>query len=136
MHEHPGLKHRIDERIGRRDSVLRDPFSPDGSFSDVHGHAPLPIESEHIVRLRIGALHPGRSDRHSLNNQSDHWRLFLQQPPDRVNRDMPFDYIAFQQRDVALPEPGWHPVLRMHRIQLRLRDVIVFDLEAVISQVT
>ena len=37
---------------------------------------------------------------------------------------------------MALPELGRHPVLRVYRVQLRVRDIIFFDLEAILSQVT
>lgn len=45
---------------------------------------------------------------------------------------MPFDYIALQERYVALPKLRWHTVFRVYRIQLRVRDILFLDLEAIL----
>ena len=49
---------------------------------------------------------------------------------------MAFDYVALQERYVTLPELRGYAVLRVYRIQLRVRDIIFFDLEAILLQVT
>lgn len=82
--------------------------------------------------MRIAALHSGRANRHSLDSQPDNRRLFLQQPPDCVHRDVPFDYIALHERYVTLPEPRWHIVIGVYCVQLRVQDIIFFDLEAIL----
>ena len=79
----------------------------------------------------IGAFHSRGSDRHSLDNQSGNRRFFFQQPSNRIHRDVPFDYVALQERYVALPELRRHTVLRVHRIQLDIRHINFFDLEAI-----
>ena len=49
---------------------------------------------------------------------------------------MPFDYVPPHQRYVTLPELRGYAVLRVYRIQLRVRNIILFDLEAILLQVT
>ena len=45
---------------------------------------------------------------------------------------MPFDYIALHERYVTLPEPRWHTVIGVYCVQLRVQDIIFFDLEAIL----
>ncbi len=45
---------------------------------------------------------------------------------------MPFDYIALYECKVTLPELNRYAVLRVYRIQLRVRDIIFVDLEAML----
>ena len=49
---------------------------------------------------------------------------------------MPFDYVIPRERYVTLPELRGYAVLRMYRIQLRVRDIIFVDLETILLQVT
>ena len=105
-------------------------------FPGVYRHATLPVESEHVVWLGIGALHSRGSDRHSPHGQpNDRW-LFFQQPGNRIHRNVAFDYVALQERYVTLPKLRGYAVLRVYRIQLRVRNIIFFDLEAILLQVT
>ena len=49
---------------------------------------------------------------------------------------MPFDYVIPRERYVTLPELRGYAVLRMYRIQLRVRNIILVDLVAILLQVT
>ena len=49
---------------------------------------------------------------------------------------MPFDYVTPHERYVTLPELRGYAVLRVYRIQLRVRHIFFFDLEAILLQVT
>ncbi len=44
---------------------------------------------------------------------------------------MPFDYVAADERNVALPELRRHTVFRVYRIQLEIRHIDFLDLEAI-----
>ena len=49
---------------------------------------------------------------------------------------MAFDDVTSDERYVTLPEPRGYAVLRVYRIQLRVREIILFDLVAIFLQVT
>ena len=79
----------------------------------------------------IGAFHAGGTDRHSRYGQPDNRRFFFQQSSDRIHGHMTFDDVALNDRYVALPEFGRYAVLRVHRIQLDIRHIDFFHLEAI-----
>jgi hypothetical protein len=111
-------------------------FSHGRLFPDVHRRAALPIEGKHIVAPGIGAFHSRGTNRHSFDDQPHDRRLFFQQPGDRVHGDVAFDDVTSHERYVTLPELRGYAVLRVYRIQLRVRDIILFDLVAILLQVT
>ena len=105
-------------------------------FPDVHRGAALPVEREHIVAPGIGAFHTRGTNRHSFHDQPHDRRLFFQQSGNRVHRDVAFDDVTSHERYVTLPEPRGYAVLRVYCIQLRVRDIILLDLVAILLQVT
>ena len=81
--------------------------------------------------LRIGAFHSRGTDRHSQYDQTRNSWLFLQQAHDRVLRYVTLDDVAFDDRNVALPDLGRHTVFCVYRFQLRVRNNVLVDLESI-----
>ena len=93
------------------------------------------IECENLIGLRIGPLHPGRTDRHSRNTETQDGWFFFQQALDNIRRNVTLDDVTIDEGRVAGKESIRNFVLRLYFQKLAADHVFLDNLETVRLQV-